>query len=290
MKIAIMTSRMIEEIKGLTEELRTRGHEVTLWPLDQIKPEMFVDGSLATELSRFDFVYYRSGFSDAGAFELGRLLEKTPSRLINRAVFRPLTSNKIHQAIASIKCGIAIPPTFIGRNVSFDTLNKEFGLPFILKAAHGIQGDKVFLIHDKDTYNKRLDEVSSEVIFQKFIPNGGDYRVFVLGGEVHDIFKRVAAEGNFKNNMALGARGVRVTDVTMRERLAAIGTTIAKSMEIEIGGIDIIESSEDGQLYFLEVNVNPGWRGLDSTLGGNTAAAVADYFERLLRSSNTTSL
>ena len=89
----------------------------------------------------------------------------------------------------------------------------------------------------------------------------------------------------------VSARGILIESKDdLRERLGKIATTIVRALDIEIGGVDIIESAADGSLYFLEVNINPGWAGLDATLGTNTASAIADYFESRVKSSNTASL
>jgi len=129
-----------------------------------------------------------------------------------------------------------------------------------------------------------------DIVIQKFIPNDGDYRVFMLGGEVYKVFKRVAQNNDFKNNMSLGAKGEAVNDPELLEQLGSMAATVVKAMDIEIGGVDIIKSATNGELYFLEVNINPGWRGLDATLGTDTAEAVADYLERRISSSTTASM
>ncbi|OGG41767.1 hypothetical protein A2837_00955 [Candidatus Kaiserbacteria bacterium RIFCSPHIGHO2_01_FULL_46_22] len=291
MKIALVAARPIFEIKELHKELSSRGHEVVMWPLDDLTPEQFVNGSLVEAWSGFDLIYYRSGMSDAGIEMLPRLLGDRPDRLVNQVFIKyPLSRHKIYQAFAAIEGGLPVPPMFIGRNVPFAKLTAELGLPFIVKGAQGIQGNRVFLASDEQNYTTLLETVEGDVLMQKFIPNNGDYRVFTIGGEVYQIFKRVAENGSFKNNMSLGAKGEPVVDLELRERLGNIATKIVRALNIEIGGVDIIESAVDGNLFFLEVNVNPGWAGLDSTLGTNTASAIADYFESRIKSSSTATL
>ncbi|OGG85754.1 hypothetical protein A2392_03115 [Candidatus Kaiserbacteria bacterium RIFOXYB1_FULL_46_14] len=291
MKIALVAAREILEIKELRKELSSRGHETILWPLDDLTPEQFVNGQLAEAWSGFDLIYYRSGMSDAGIEMLPSLLAGKSDRLVNQVFIKhPLSRHKIYQAFAAIKEGLPVPAMFIGRNIPFTKLAAELGLPFIFKGAQGIQGNKVFLVSDEQSYTTLLGSVEGDVLMQKFIQNDGDYRVFTIGGDVYQIFKRVAKDGSFKNNMSLGAKGEEVTDQDLRKRLGDMATTIVRALDIEIGGVDIIESAVDGSLFFLEVNVNPGWAGLDATLGTNTAAAIADYFESRVKSSNTASL
>lgn len=281
MKIALIVVHEVQEIIGLQAELQSRGHEAVILSLADLKPSDFTDGQLKEQLSEFDLVYYRSGLTAAGGAVLSDVLKECSERLVNPVTYKhPLGSNKLYQAILALKTSVQIPPTFMGRNVPFQKPANEFGLPFIVKAAEGIQGNKVFLVDNEEIYRRCLEDISGDIVIQKFIPNDGDYRVFMLGGEVYKVFKRVAQNSDFKNNMSLGAKGEAVNDPELLKQLGAIATTIVEKMDIEIGGVDIIKSSTNGELYFLEVNINPGWRGLDATLGTDTSKAVADYLER----------
>lgn len=285
MKVAIVASRIINELDSLRLELEKRGHSAEFWPLDQLKPSDFVLGVSSVNFSAYDLIYYRSGFTDAGKIFLPNLLGDRTDKLVNPVLYKhPLCSSKLYQSIMAEEEGLKFPATYMGRNISFGTLEKEIGVPFIAKNAIGIQGKQVFLIENKEQYEKFIEKnTDKDLLIQKFIPNRGDYRVFMIGGEVHEIFKRVAPDGDFKNNMSRGARGELVTNKDLREHLGKMAKVIVDKMDIEIGGVDIIESSEDGELYFLEVNVNPGWSGLDQTLGTNTAAAIVDYFESRIK-------
>lgn len=292
MKVVIITSHIIDELTELSVELTSRGHSVVFWPLDLVRPDDFTDGSLAEGLSGFDLIYYRSGFTDAGRVFLPELLGSNITKIVNPVVYKHiLPFNKLYQAILLSKQGVVMPSSYMGRGVPFDTLADRLGVPFIGKAANGIQGNQVFSISNKQDFDSFLQSnKESDLVWQKFIPNNGDYRVLMIGGEVYKVFKRVAADGDFKNNMYLGAHGEAVTDKDLLNRLSAISKTVVVAMQIEIGGVDIIESAVDGELYFLEVNVNPGWRGLDATLGTNTASAIANYFEDRVKNSITPSL
>jgi len=152
-----------------------------------------------------------------------------------------------------------------------------------MKGAYGIQGKQVFLVHSTEQYVREMDSLRGEILAQELIPNTGDYRVFVIGGRVHEIFKRVPAVGSFKANIFQGGRGETVSDDLLRERLSKIAIRAATALSLDITGIDIIEHQQTGELYFIEANVNPGWKGLDTALGCNTSAVVADWFLERLR-------
>jgi glutathione synthase/RimK-type ligase-like ATP-grasp enzyme len=63
----------------------------------------------------------------------------------------------------------------------------------------------------------------------------------------------------------------------LRHNLSQYAEAVAKKLKLEIAGIDLMQHAESGQLYFIESNVNPGWKGLDETLGTKMAVTIADY-------------
>jgi glutathione synthase/RimK-type ligase-like ATP-grasp enzyme len=54
-------------------------------------------------------------------------------------------------------------------------------------------------------------------------------------------------------------------------------------LETEIAGVDLLPAA-DGRLLVLEINAVPGWRALETVVGGEVAGTVARYLEgRLAR-------
>jgi len=49
-----------------------------------------------------------------------------------------------------------------------------------------------------------------------------------------------------------------------------------------VAGVDLLPAA-DGRVFVLEVNAVPGWRGLESVVGPEVAAAVADHIADLAR-------
>lgn len=270
----------ILEMHSLTDELQKRGVEVSfpsrLPGLDEI------DDAFWEQYSDADLLYYRTGLGDALKFELSKKIGPN-IRVINREVLNnALLSNKLYQALQAQKVGVKIPVTVPNRN-NFAELKNKLGVPFVLKGTNGIQGKEVFLIKDEEGYLSTHGTIKGDVLSQEMIPNDGDYRVFVVGGKVSDIFKRVPVAGDFKANISQGGSGIPVVDEELREKLSEMALKITNQLKLDIAGIDIIRHSETGELYFIESNVNPGWKGLDEALGENTAAKIADWFVSLIR-------
>lgn len=276
MKIVLVAGRKpIIEIKKLAEELTERGASVSF-----ITPELelrSMTGDFWLPFKEADLVYYRSGFGDAFREEMSSVVTESQT-VINREVLsNQLLSNKLYQAKQVNKIGIRIPKTIFGER-DFGEIIEVLGLPFIFKAANGIQGKEVYLIKDEEQYREVSKLQKGERLSQEYIPNNGDFRVFVLNKSVANLYKRVPAEGSFKANMYQGGSGKVVTDSELREVLSEISVQVAKQLKLDITGIDIIQSTETGELFFIEANVNPGWKGLDQVLKTNTSATIANWF------------
>ncbi|MDE5538925.1 MAG: hypothetical protein K2J20_00360, partial [Bacilli bacterium] len=58
---------------------------------------------------------------------------------------------------------------------------------------------------------------------------------------------------NWQFNLSNGANLFEVTDLTLKDKLAALATTISKTIDLRFGSIDIIETTT-GELLVIEAN------------------------------------
>lgn len=159
---------------------------------------------------------------------------------------------------------------------SLKTLVKEGSLqyPFIAKPNFGRCGVGIELINDESEMMK-LSELNSYV-FQNYISNTGDYRILVIGGAAHMVFKRVSTKDSTQqhlNNLSQGGERQAVTDKALHQKLSKAGAVIAAMFGYTICGVDILEQ-DDGTLYFLEVNSVPQWFGWQETTNESVAEHV----------------
>jgi ribosomal protein S6--L-glutamate ligase len=97
-----------------------------------------------------------------------------------------------------------------------------------------------------------------------------DIRAFVVGDRVVAAMRRVA--NSWKTNYSQGARPEQIRlDKSMEE----MAIKSAKLIECKIAGVDILESPR-GPLV-VEVNSQPGWRGLQSVTRVNIADEIVDF-------------
>ncbi len=157
---------------------------------------------------------------------------------------------------------------------------KTLRFPFIAKPNKGSKGEGVLLIEsilDLDRSEKPL----SELVFQNFITNSGDYRVFILGGRVLGVIKRTAKKGDFLNNISQGGSAEAVVDPKILKTLRHIGTTVASIFNLTICGVDVIYDEKEKKYFFLEVNTVPQWKGFQEATGINVAREIILFCQRI---------
>jgi glutathione synthase/RimK-type ligase-like ATP-grasp enzyme len=78
---------------------------------------------------------------------------------------------------------------------------------------------------------------------------------------------------SWKTNVSLGAKPVAYSPKRKVRRLAV---EAAKVTGCEIAGVDILETT-NGPLL-IEINSQPGWKGLQSVTNKNIANEIVEYF------------
>lgn len=229
-----------------------------------------------------EVVLWRSSDMDIGVSRtLAMQLIAKKSYLINLGVgLHPFVTNKIYQqkTIGEYLDYAAIPTfTFADRASLNSAIEKgELRYPFIQKPNLGARGVDVRLIRSASDLEENLKPVKTYV-YQNYIKNNGDYRVFVLGGKLLGVMKRVAKEGSILNNVSQGASAYVETDSKILKEVRDIALRVASLFNLQMCGVDIIFDSENGKYYFLEVNTVPQWKGFSESTGINVAAEIIDY-------------
>ena len=151
------------------------------------------------------------------------------------------------------------------------------GMPIVIKVSEGTQGSGVHLVHSEERARELTYKLLSEghqVLVQEYIEesHGRDIRVLVVGGEVVAAMRRVARGGEFRSNYHLNGT---VENIDLPEEYAEIARRAARLLDLEIAGVDLLES-ERGPLL-LEVNSSPGLEGIENATGVNVAGAIIEH-------------
>ena len=178
---------------------------------------------------------------------------------------------------------IPVPDSVVTENLrealrGFKRLKEEV----VVKPLFGSRGIGISYFNDKDTVERilrTLDFHRHVLYLQRYIPHGkSDLRIFIVGNEVAASMKRVS--DTWKNNISQGAKPVAIKVSGEIEDLAF---RAVRALGCEIAGVDIIEAA-DGPMV-LEVNSQPGWRGIQQVSKVNIAEKIADYLIQKVKNS-----
>src|SRR5690606_27268336 len=126
--------------------------------------------------------------------------------------------------------------------------------PLIVKLIEGMEGLGVVLTETKSAAVSVVNAfkgLDADILVQEFIreSSGRDIRCYVVGDKVVASMERIAKEGEFRANVALGA-DVQPIEITEEERELAIRAT--KALGLGVAGVDILRSQR-GPLV-IEIN------------------------------------
>ena len=216
-----------------------------------------------------DIIVWRAASLDHQS-ERSSILAHIGSKVfINETLFiYPFATHKYFQqnmlASSSLTEKFAIP-TYRAKTVK--ALQKliadgSLAYPFIAKPNKGAMGKGVEIIRTPEEIDGKIGNVHfSEMIFQNFIENTGDWRIIIVGGRPLGAMKRVAKKGSHLNNISQGATAVLETDEEVLSTIYDIAVKAASLFKLRFTGVDIIRDEKTGEYRILEVNTAPQWDG-----------------------------
>jgi RimK family alpha-L-glutamate ligase len=184
--------------------------------------------------------------------------------------------DKYYTLVLMEEQGLPVPPTVVCEKPEEAVKAfHELGGDIVIKPLFGSRGIGSTRVSDPDVAERLFRAIvfyHGVLYVQKFIPHGGsDTRAFVVGDKVVAAMHRVMPS-SWKTNVSLGAKPVALKPSEEMEKLAVKATEI---IGCKIAGVDILES-EDGPVI-IELNSQPGWRGLQSVAKVNIAEEIARF-------------
>lgn len=171
--------------------------------------------------------------------------------------------------------GIHVPRTAATENVNealkaFD----ELGGDVIVKPIFGSRGMGATRVVDREVASTIFRAITFHhgvIYIQEFVPHGySDVRAFVIGDRVVAAMRRVAK--SWKTNYSQGARPM---SIELGKTLEEIAVKSAKLVGCKIAGVDILESPMGPTV--VDVNSQPGWKGLQSVTRVNVADEIVAF-------------
>jgi [lysine-biosynthesis-protein LysW]--L-2-aminoadipate ligase len=266
MQIAIVAHRRTTTNVALT---RARPGVLVLPPA--VAVATLTAGNVA--IGRLDVAERMDGI-EVGLWELARL-DGAGVRVLNRPRALVAAHDKLATSSALADAGVPHPRT---AHVTAITDRLPFEPPVVVKPRFGSWGRGVALCEDAACFRRHLREIADRPWFrthgalvQELVPpQGHDLRLVVAGGRVVGAVRRVAAPGEWRTNVALGAtREPAQPDAGLRE----LAIRAAAAIDADLVGVDLLPGADGHVVIELNGAVE---------FNGRYALDADDVFERTL--------
>jgi RimK family alpha-L-glutamate ligase len=195
--------------------------------------------------------------------------------IVNPPLAMERAVDKFHALTFLEENGVSVPRTIVTENVD-EALEAfhELGGDVVVKPIFGSRGIGSTRISDSEVATRVFRALAfyHQVIYmQEFVRHGvSDIRAFVVGDHVVAAMRRVAK--GWKTNVSLGAKPV---SLSLDDDLVRLAIRASQVIGCKVAGVDILES-EAGPLV-VELNSQPGWRGLQSVTDVNIADEIIAF-------------
>jgi RimK family alpha-L-glutamate ligase len=219
-------------------------------------------GSLEQIIFRLDALHWIE--------QRGVLVMNSP-RAIERSVDKFYTSALLQEA------GLPTPETRVCERPAEAMAAVRAMGDVILKPIFGSMGHGMVRVGDPETafrVVRALEQIRAVFYVQQAVDHGGrDLRAFVVGDRVVGAIERRAPDGDWRTNVSNGGTA-RVVDLP--SAWAQLALRAAAAVGADYAGVDLLPS-RDGQVYVLEVNGVPGWKGLQQASGLDVAGTIVEH-------------
>ena len=202
-------------------------------------------------------------------------LEKSGTLIINPPKAIEISVDKYYSLNLLRQSGISVPRTIATENFE-EALRafRELGGDVVVKPLFGSRGVGSTRVSDSEIATRifRALTYNHEVIYlQEYIEHGfSDIRAFIIGERVVASMRREAK--TWKTNVSLGAKP---KPVKLDSELEDLAIKASRIIGCKVAGVDIVESRK-GPLI-VEINSQPGWRGLQTVTKVNIADEIVKY-------------
>ena len=169
--------------------------------------------------NQVDFVIYR-----ARNYALLNAIECRGIRCFNNSLTNRIANNKYKTYEFLKENGFPCLETFLDSG--------QLSFPFVMKSIDGHGGSEVYLISSED----EMKPVDKEYIYQGYLANNGDVRLYVLNGKIIGAVKRNNSH-DFRSNFSLGGE---VELYQPNKEMINIALKISELLKSDYIGVDFI--------------------------------------------------
>jgi len=282
MKILIVHAIERKTLELLIDAWKKAGHYIQTCNMNTIE---IYDGKIYCnneDIAWFDIILFREiRQHNEEAKMITTYLKEHDKIIIDERIRDGKWASKINTYLSLSKADIPFPETMFFPSIKdkdFAFVSTRVGIPFITKTINGQQGKGVYLIHNEAEFEQlKANTTNEKFLFQRFIENDGDIRVFIVWTTILWSIKRKWQEGEFRNNVALGwsAQSIEISKEIWDIALSAV-----KILWLQIAGVDVIVDKISSKPYILEVNRSPEFEGFIEATDINVADHIISFLEQ----------
>ena len=202
---------------------------------------------LYVENHKVDFVIYR-----ARDYKLVEALEQKGVKCFNNSKTNKIANDKYATYLLCKEYGINCLETLLD-------LTTGLSYPFIAKSLNGHGGQEVYLINNEQERLNMLKKSQKQYIYQRYLPNCKDVRIYVLNNQVVGAVER-KNNNDFRSNYSLGGE---VKSFQPSQEMVDIAIKISKLLGATYIGVDFLVDGNN--IYINEIEDPVGARMLYKT-------------------------
>lgn len=165
-------------------------------------------------------------------------------------------NGKLACAMIRRLAGLTVPRTVCGP-AEILLAENIVRFPCVVKADLGHAGQDNYLVENATDYRDIIETHSRDImVTQDFIPNNGDFRILVLGGQAKLAILRQATSGHL-NNTSQGGRARIVELDTLPHSMIAAAERAARIEHLQVAGVDMMVDKVTQIVSIIEVNRAP---------------------------------
>jgi glutathione synthase len=178
------------------------------------------------------------------------LLERVPKE--TQIINNPFAVRNMPEKLCAIDFLKLMPPTIFTKNFKeIEKFRKKYR-KIVIKPTHGYGGKNILFINKSLKKGKIIKYITKHqnIMVQKFIPQikDGDKRIFIIGGVIKGVIKRIPRKNSIISNLAQGGRAVETNLTSKETKIAKIVAKKLKKNNIAFAGIDLISTYLTGDI------------------------------------------
>ncbi|MEM3564588.1 MAG: lysine biosynthesis protein LysX [Candidatus Jordarchaeaceae archaeon] len=232
-------------------------------------------------------IYLQRMVSTFKGLYITKILESKGYPVVNSYAVSSICADKLLTTLALTKAGVPSPRTFLAVDIdSALQILEELKYPAVIKPVFGSWGRLIAPLKDPQSAKAIIESRESmgalyQIYYiQEFVEkvNNRDIRSFIIGDEVVTAIYRVAGQGEWRTNTALGGRA-EICPVT--PEIEDLSLRAARAIGEGVYGVDILESP-NGMLV-NEVNHTMEYHTTVPLTGVDIPGMLIDYCLEMLK-------